>query len=356
MEDQAGNRPAPPDAGPRPGVAPPGATPGVAGWYADPFSNTRRRWWTGHAWTFSTAEPSGPAPPPPPAPEVSAPVLPPPGPAETWTGKLRRLAGRHRVLVAVAVGLLIGLAAVRIMSGPDRRATGDGSGSALGRGRTGTTTPHRMPTTPASPTVPTAPSDPSAFALESLVVQPGDVAASSIVTLLPGGDGLTQPTLDLCNGTFPSEDRRTARLQNMAIDDQGSSTLSTEAVLYADSAGAMQALTELKAAAAACPSTPVPGPSGAGGPTTRINGAPDGDWPQTATVNRLAFDLTTTDWSGQATRIVAVYLQRGRALLGVYFYEPDGPQDEVAGQTTMAGIVGVFATRLADLPSSVVGS
>jgi len=53
---------------------------------------------------------------------------------------------------------------------------------------------------------------------------------------------------------------------------------------------------------------------------------------------------------------IAVYLQRGRALVGVYFFEPDGPQAPVAGQTTVAGIVGVFAGRLAALPASVISS
>ena len=67
-------------------------------------------------------------------------------------------------------------------------------------------------------------------------------------------------------------------------------------------------------------------------------------------------DLTTTDESGQTTHSIAVYLQRGRALLGVYFSQADGAQAAVAGQTTIPGIVGVFAARLAALPVSVVGS
>jgi hypothetical protein len=51
-----------------------------------------------------------------------------------------------------------------------------------------------------------------------------------------------------------------------------------------------------------------------------------------------------------------VYLRRGRALLGVYFSRPDGAQITVEGQTTIQEIVGVFAARLAALPTSVVGA
>jgi hypothetical protein len=42
--------------------------------------------------------------------------------------------------------------------------------------------------------------------------------------------------------------------------------------------------------------------------------------------------------------------------MGIYFPQPDGPQAPVDGQTTIAGIVNVFATRLANLaPSAANG-
>ena len=40
--------------------------------------------------------------------------------------------------------------------------------------------------------------------------------------------------------------------------------------------------------------------------------------------------------------------------MGVYFDQPAGRQISVAGQTTVAGIVGVFEARLAKLPAAVV--
>ena len=82
--------------------------------------------------------------------------------------------------------------------------------------------------------------------------------------------------------------------------------------------------------------------------------APDGSWPQVATVDRVAFDFVATDASGQSHHMIAVYLRRGRALMGIYFPQPDGPQAPVDGQTTIAGIVNVFATRMANLAASAV--
>jgi hypothetical protein len=162
------------------------------------------------------------------------------------------------------------------------------------------------------------------------------------------------PTLDLCNGTYPSEKLRTARLQVDGFDSQGTVPLSTEAVLYANPAATAQAFAELTDVAAKCPSGPVT--SHVGDPTlsTHFNAAPDGAWPQVATVQRLAFDFITTDQAGQTQHSVATYLRRGRVLMGIYFAQPDAPQAAVSGQTTIPGIVNVFANRMAQLPASVV--
>jgi hypothetical protein len=181
------------------------------------------------------------------------------------------------------------------------------------------------------------------------------VATNVTVAAIPGGTRVSGgPTLDLCNGTFPSESQRRARLQVAAADAQGNATLSTEAVLYSTPAGATQAFSELKSVAANCPGSPVASPVGETTVTTRFNPAPDGAWPQVAGVERLAYDFVSTDQSGQAQHSVAVYLRHGRALMGVYFPTPAGAQSAAAGQTTLAGIVNVFASRLAQLPASMV--
>ena len=212
------------------------------------------------------------------------------------------------------------------------------------------------PSTP-SPTTPSAgaPTDPNQSALSGLVLQQADVPAGVTVATIPGGTQVSgQATLDLCNGTFASEALRTARLQVAATDANGNEVLSTEAVLYSSPAAAAQAMSELKSVAAKCPSTPVTSPVGEPTVTTTFNAAPDTSWPAVATVQRLAYDFTTTDQTGQSQHDVAVYLQRGRVLMGIYFAETVGAQATVEGQTTTAGIVHIFETRMAQLPASTV--
>jgi hypothetical protein len=186
-------------------------------------------------------------------------------------------------------------------------------------------------------------------------VAQADVASSVTVQPIPNGDQVSgETTLDLCNGTFPSESLRTARLQVAAADDQGNTDLSTEAVLYQNPAATAQAFTELKSVAASCPNSPVQSPVGEPTVTTKFNAPPDSAWAQVPTVDRLAYDFVSTDTSGQAQHSVAVYLRRGRVLMGIYFPAPDGAQAAVRGQTTLEGITNIFATRMAQLPSSVV--
>jgi hypothetical protein len=199
---------------------------------------------------------------------------------------------------------------------------------------------------------PTVPKDPAAAALASLGLTQADVPSTVIVQPLIGGDTVSgAPTLDLCDGNYPSESLRTARLQVGAIDGTGALILSTEAVLYTNAAATEQAFSELRSVTANCSPNPVANANG-GSVTTHFNPAPDSGWAQVPTVTRQAYDLTTTDNSGTAQHSIAVYLRRGRVLLGVYFYQTDSLS--VAGQTTVEKVVGVFADRLARLPASVV--
>jgi hypothetical protein len=211
------------------------------------------------------------------------------------------------------------------------------------------------PLTP-NPSSPLPSRDPSAALLAGLVVNDADVGPSLTVSGLTGGNGLTQPTLDLCNGTYPSESMRTARLQVAAVDRQGDTALSTEAVLYSSGAGTAAAFSELKATAAACPAGPVDSPVGQPPVTTRFDAAPDAAWPQVPSVERLAFAFDTTSATGETGRSVAVYLRRGRALLGVYFSHADAPSAVVEGHTALADIVNVFAARLAKLPVAAIST
>jgi hypothetical protein len=239
-------------------------------------------------------------------------------------------------------------------------ATPDDSSSASSASSPGTspspgTTPSQGTSPGSSTTTPPATGDPSAAALRDLGLRQSDLSSSVSLSVIPRGTSVTNAsTLDLCNATYPSESERKARLQLAAVDQQGNVAISTESVLYANAAATEQAFTELDKAAASCPSTPVASPVGEATTTTKFNAAPDAAWPQVNGVERRAFDFTSTDDTGQAQRSVAVYLRRGRALMGIYFPEPDAAQTSVAGQTTIPGIVNVFAQRMADLPDSVV--
>jgi len=229
---------------------------------------------------------------------------------------------------------------------------------ATGSSGSGSTAAAPAPSVPAQRIpggAPAASDDPDTALLRGLVVQQSDVAATQSVVLIPGGNLVAgQITLDLCNGTFPSESTRTARLQLAEGDAQGNGVLSTEAVLYQSAAATSKAFEELKQVAAKCPSSPVQGANGEPSVKTTIKSRPDGSWPETPTVDRLAYDFVTTDDTGQAQHTIAVYLRRGRVFLGVYFPAPDDPQPPVAGKTSVQDIVGVFAKRMADLPASVV--
>lgn len=254
------------------------------------------------------------------------------------------------VLILLA-GLLVGFVGVfGVRQLLDRRTVSAAPDSAM-------TTP-AVPQQP-SPAVPST--TPAASVLPNLVVQQGDVGPTVAVTQIPNGAAVTgAATLDLCNGTFPSESLRTARLQVAAYDQQGdanSSTaqLSTEAVTYRSAAATAQAFAELRSVAARCPTTPVPSPVGEPPVTTKMLGAPDSAWPRTASVTRQAYHFTSTDATGSASTSMAVYLTRGLILLALYFPQPEGAQSPVAGQSTVSGIVNAFQHRLAGIPAHAVG-
>jgi len=269
---------------------------------------------------------------------MPAPTWPPATPPAPPTASAPPPTGRTRRGIAIVVALALLL----------------GGGFVVGRWVIGDSSTSSSATTPTT-AAPTTLTDPGAVALTRLIVQQGDVASAFNVQLLPGGDQVRgQTTLDLCNGRFATEADRAARLQDVVDDAQGNSIVSTEAVLYRSVADSVRAFDELRKVAASCPHSPVTSPVGEPTVATRFNARPDATWPQTPGVDRLAYSFDTTDQLGQNLPSVAVYLRRGRALMGVYFQHPEASQPAVGGQTSLSGIVGVFAGRLARLPSSVV--
>jgi hypothetical protein len=200
--------------------------------------------------------------------------------------------------------------------------------------------------------------DPHASALDALVLQQSDVPSTDIVSTVQNGtDVVGSTTLDLCNGNFPSESLRTARRQVAVFDALGDAPISTEAVLYHHPSDSTQAFTELRSVAKNCPSTPVVSPVGEPTTTTKFAAAPDGAWNHTPGVDRLAYAITSTPQdTGLTTRSIVVYLRRGRALMGLYFSDPDSAQIPVQGETTVRGVVHIFEQRMAALPNDVINS
>jgi hypothetical protein len=357
------------------------------GWYPDPWDPTRQRRWNGDSWTADVTRGGSVPALPATATAVADPDADDRGPdwvvpasPSTWPAQPTEIiplpiAQKRRVAVVATLvlsGLVAGYGLVWLASDD---ATSRGS---VFTPPAATLPPLNTPTTIPALTVPpatvppattppttsppaigpaptTPPVDPSAAVLDELVLRQSDVSGLDSVALVAGGDSVSgAPTLDLCNATFPSEAQRTARRQVALFDALQDGVFSTEAVLYGKGRAAAQAFTELRAAAATCPTGPVVSPVGEPTITTTFNPAPDAAWPRVPGVDRLAYDLVQTDAAGNQSRHVAVYLRRGRALLGLYFLEPVGLQEPVAGKTTIPAIVDVFARRMAALPASAV--
>ena len=104
----------------------------------------------------------------------------------------------------------------------------------------------RPRTRPPAASVPSR--DPDAPVLRSLGMQQQDISTGNAVALITNGDSVVgTTTLDLCNGTYPSEKLRTARFQVVEIDPiEASSVLSTEPVLYKNPAAGTNANTEIR--------------------------------------------------------------------------------------------------------------
>jgi hypothetical protein len=314
------------------------------GWYADPWTAGQYRFWNGEAWTGETHR-SGPVAAPggagapvtsawPSTPAISAGPVPP-----TFPSYPRPRRGR---ITAVIVGLVV----LVLLAGAVGYAIESNANSK--ESAKATPAPTTEPGSTASP-----PSAADARALSRLVVRQTDVGSARVVLLIPNGNRTSEPTLDLCNGTFATEKLRVARLQVAEVDPAGHLLLSTEAVAYRNAAATTSAFAELRKVSAACPHEPVKSPVGEGTAETEFKARPDRAWPQTRSVERLAYRFDTTE-AGTTSASIAVYLRRGRVLLGLYFSKPSDPQPAVDGKTTVEAIVRLFAGRLARLPDSVV--
>jgi hypothetical protein len=176
---------------------------------------------------------------------------------------------------------------------------------------------------------PQLPADQDQQVLATVGVQPGEVGPGLTVHLMDHGADLSEPTLDLCDIHFSSEAHRQARRQLEVDDSSGEPVFSTEAVLYQDQSGAAEAMAEVRGAPSRC---------GHGLALAHDVGAPSQPG-----VDRVAVTYQGTE---------AVYLRRGRLLLGLYFADPIGAQAQVGSASDIRDTVSRFAQRVAGLPAS----
>ncbi|MEP7055018.1 MAG: hypothetical protein ABI912_07190 [Actinomycetota bacterium] len=183
---------------------------------------------------------------------------------------------------------------------------------------------------------PSGPVDRDAGVLGRLGLRPTDVDPSAAVSLIPHGDEVVgTTTLDLCDGSYPSELHRTARRQVVALTEKGDWILSTEAVLYDTAESLDAAFKELKTEAARCAKPGI-----------------DKSWPQVEGVERVAYDVPIAGSTGAEQRTAAVYMRHGRTLLALYFRTLDVLPAPIAGQKTVADATAALAKRLAAIPTS----
>jgi hypothetical protein len=366
--------------------APPPPLDDHPGWRADPWFTGQYRWWDGSAWSAdvfpegvgpyghgaviterpAAERPPAPAPwqpafpaPPPPAwviGQLDQTLPPPPLPVETIESAPPRQRLSTKAIFAlllvfgIALGTTIGLL---LPAGHSSKQPAAGSTPLPSP-----TSPPTLPPPTTSPSVAPPPPGSTTALLQSFSLRQSDLPSGQQLVVIPGGDTLNDPTLDLCNGTYASEARRASRLQLAAETTDGSEVISSEAVLYDSPAGTTQAFTELRKVASTCPSTPVPSPVGEPTVTTKFGPAPDSGWPTVPGVERLAYTITTTDSSGANATSTVIYLRRGKALLGVYIPAPasGGPTASVQGKTSAADITAIFEHRLASVPASAIGA
>jgi hypothetical protein len=240
----------------------------------------------------------------------------------------------RRIRVAVIVGLAIAVA-----------------GCSSGKGNAGGSDSQRS--TP-STSAPSALS--GAAALKRVSWQNGDLRAPYVPVLYDGGNDVAgQVTLDMCGASFPSEQRRRERHQVGVEHSQlRVSGISIEAVLYDAPAGAVQAMQEIRAAKAHCPSGYAKS-TVAGVPPLRYRfaPAPDGTWAKVKNVDRFVMVVTINDQQGHSQLVDLVYQQRGRLLVGFY----TNPTATATALTrSLEGFSEVLASRMAALPDQAIES
>jgi hypothetical protein len=194
--------------------------------------------------------------------------------------------------------------------------------------------------------------------LQAISIQQSDLRSGLTLELITDGDQVAgQVTLDLCSQTYQSESYRVARRQLTVANKNGVATvISTEAVAYTNALAAARAITELKAAAAHCPSgyaVPAEGPPAL---KTIIDRTPDSSWPAVARVQRFGVSATVSEkGTGETAHGYEIFILRGRILLGIYVTQASETLPfKIGGANSVESLTELLEHRLAELPASAV--
>ena len=155
--------------------------------------------------------------------------------------------------------------------------------------------------------------------LSRVVLSGAQIGRGYKLAPFPGGTSfIGETTLDLCNGTYPSETLRTGRLQVAYTHPAKTVAVSNEVVTYVPG-GAKEALAEVTSVARSCAQKPVT--VRANGVTTSYQTTPltDSQLPKGAIVVKLV--IHAREGSKHATQTgIAIYQVKGNTLSGVYTF------------------------------------
>lgn len=200
-------------------------------------------------------------------------------------------------------------------------------------------------------------SDPDQSRLASVGLLQADLPSTLKVSLPADGTSLGIASLSYCNGTFASESARVARRHTVVVPQSAVPGVASEAVVYRTAQDATIALGELRTAAAQCPAHR----TAASGTTTLqfdVVAAPDLDTsglvPESDRVV-IATDVSAPGDTSTAYRLVRVWQQRGRVLVGL-LYSGATTQFTESDRSNVHLLTSGIAGRLDALPSSFTGS
>lgn len=191
--------------------------------------------------------------------------------------------------------------------------------------------------------------------LESIGLQPDDVASGLQVETIQDGNTLLAPTLDFCDGRYPSEELRTARLQRATYDENGEfAGISSEVVVYSNAAAAKQALAEAIKVRKSCPTGREFTSRDGHTMSFAFHSAPGpSDTPLVDADSRLIIH-TTMVIDGEQRRAFLVYQIYGRVLAGLYVSEPGAKPFEQTALDSFYALAGDFADRLRATPQELL--